>query len=93
MNGPCAKCSRPALAPDNEQVVAAFLASLTQVRKSTVTLAGPAGTSVITHVDGLDYSGAEAAARGLGIDWPAVFPGVRMAESEWLDIVREQQRQ
>jgi len=90
VNGPCGKCQQPSLAPDNQQGLAVFMASLTQTRKSTFTQSGMGGSVSMTRVDGLDYAGAEAAARGLGIEWRDVFGSVRMAESEWLAILREQ---
>lgn len=35
---------------------------------------------------GLSYPAAESAARGLGIDWPAVFPAIALMEREALGV-------
>ena len=38
---------------------------------------------------GLDYAGAEAAARGMGMRWPDVFAGVAAMEAEYLEAVSD----
>ena len=59
-------------------VVRVFAAAATQWRIA------PSG-----RLAGLDYPGAEAAARGLGIRWRAVFAGLRVMEREALAVSRE----
>ena len=57
--------------PENWDIVRVFLAASTQWRL------GPGGELL-----GLDYAGAGAAARGLGIKWSAVFSGLLAMEGE-----------
>ena len=57
--------------PENWDVVRTFLAASTQWRL------GPNGELL-----GLDYAGARAAARGLGLKWRAVFEGLCLMEGE-----------
>ena len=67
--------------PENWDIVRVFLASSTQWRL------GPGGELL-----GLDYAGARAAARGLGIKWRAVFSGLCAMEGEAVARLAESTR-
>ncbi len=60
--------------------VRAFAAMQTQWRY------GPSGAPT-----GLDYAGARAAVRAMGLKWRAVFEGVRVMEAETLEVTAARQ--
>ena len=67
--------------PENWDIVRAFLAASTQWRL------GPGGELL-----GLDYAGARAAARGLGLKWRAVFSGLCAMEAEVVSRMAQNSR-
>ena len=65
--------------PSCVEAVRAWCASCTQWR------AAPAGGLI-----GLDYAGARAACKGLGVNWAEALPGLRVMEGAVLDAQREE---
>lgn len=76
--GPCGRCQRPELQPNNATALELFLAALTQLRHAW---AGPTG---------LDYQGLLATAQCMAIPMtPALFRLIRVCESEYLAVLAE----